>query len=94
MTPSNEGLRYAYESFLGIEAPLDLDLGSLQKKVEDKFLRRPDYSDMSEEEREEQLMRIFDYLDFDYSILDLGIILCENYRKNNLELHKSVFSNN
>ena len=48
----------------------------------------------SEEEREEQLMRIFDYLDFDYSILDLGIILCENYRKNNLELHKSVFSNN
>jgi len=48
----------------------------------------------SEEEREEQLIRIFDYLDFDYSILDLGIILCENYRKNNLELHKSVFSNN
>ena len=53
MTPSNEGLRYAYEMFLGIEAPLDLDLGSLQKTVEDKFLRRPDYSDMSEEERSE-----------------------------------------
>ena len=51
MTPSNEGLRYAYESFLGIEAPLDLDLGSLEKKVEDKFLRRPDYSDISDKER-------------------------------------------
>ena len=51
MTPSNEGLRYAYESFLGIEAPLDLDLGSLEKKVEDKFLRRPDYSNISEEDR-------------------------------------------
>ena len=51
MIPSNEGLRYAYESFLGIEAPLDLDLGSLEKKVEDKFLRRPDYSNISDEER-------------------------------------------
>ena len=51
MTPSNEGLRYAYERFLGIEAPLDLDLGSLEKKVEDKFLRRLTHSDISDEER-------------------------------------------
>lgn len=51
MIVSNEGLRYAYERFLGIEAPLDLDLGSLEKKVEDKFLRRLTHSDISDEER-------------------------------------------
>lgn len=53
MTPSNEGLRYAYEMFLGIEAPLDLDLGSLEITIENKFLRRPEYSDMSEKDRTE-----------------------------------------
>ena len=51
MIVSNEGLRYAYEKFLGIEAPLDLELGSVMVKVEDKFLRRPEYSDLSDEER-------------------------------------------
>lgn len=53
MTPSNEALRYAYEKFLGIEAPLDLDIGSISTKVEDKFLRRPDYLDITDKERED-----------------------------------------
>ena len=46
----------------------------------------------SEEEREEQLIRMFDYLDFDYSILDLGIILCENYKKSNLRNYINLYS--
>ena len=58
MKPSNEGIRYAYEKFLGIEAPLDIDLGSIQKTVSDKFLRRFEYSDLSDKEREEMSVGI------------------------------------
>ena len=41
-----------------------------------------------EQEREEQLIRIFDYLGFDYSIVDLGMLLCEKYMQDNIKLHK------
>ena len=34
-------------------------------------------------EREEQLIRIFDYLGLDYSILDECMLLCEKYMKDN-----------
>ena len=41
-----------------------------------------------EQEREEQLMKIFDYLGFDYSIVDVGMLLCEKYMQDNKKLHK------
>ena len=41
-----------------------------------------------EQEREEQLIRIFDYLGFDYSIVDLGMLLREKYMQDNIKLHK------
>ena len=41
-----------------------------------------------EQEREEQLMRIFDYLGFDYSIVDVGMLLCEKYMQDNKKLYK------
>ena len=41
-----------------------------------------------EQEREEQLIRIFDYLGFDYSIVDIGMLLCEKYMQDNKKLYK------
>ena len=41
-----------------------------------------------EDEREAQLIKIFDYLDFDYSIVDIGMLLCEKYMQDNKKLHK------
>ena len=41
-----------------------------------------------EDEREAQLIKIFDYLGFDYSIVDIGMLLCEKYMQDNKKLHK------
>jgi len=41
-----------------------------------------------EVEREEQLIRIFDYLELDYSILDECMLLCEKYMKDNRNKYK------
>ena len=41
-----------------------------------------------EGEREAQLIKIFDYLGFDYSIVDIGMLLCEKYMQDNKKLHK------
>ena len=52
MTISNEALRWAYEHYLDIEASNDLDLGSLETSVSNKFLRRPEFDFISDEVRE------------------------------------------
>ena len=44
-----------------------------------------------EEEREEQLIRIFDYLGLDYSILDKCMLLCEKYMKDNKRVYQKTF---
>ena len=41
-------------------------------------------------EREEQLIRIFDYLGFSYETLDECILLCEKYMKDNKRVYETL----
>ena len=41
-------------------------------------------------EREEQLIRIFDYLEFSYETLDECILLCEKYMKDNKRVYETL----
>ena len=44
----------------------------------------------AEQKREEQLIRIFDYLGFSYETLDECILLCEKYMKDNKRVYETL----